>query len=249
MSTEACNEDFVGAGRIGTREMQGGNRAVSLAFSALLHGLALFWLLSLAPLGTGGSQGGLQSGSVSVPISVEIRDAAAPAQQQTAAVPQGDERRPPLNATPLGAEPSAGEPVPDALETKLQALAKLRQPDSDTEIAALTSTLPASSGEGTPGRGLKDFIRAQVERRWNLDLATLGDSEFTVPIHVKMTKDGVVLKAEIVNSSRSNDPAYREIAVSARNAVTLSSPIALPPGNYQDVMDMVLELNPRDTLR
>jgi hypothetical protein len=70
-----------------------------------------------------------------------------------------------------------------------------------------------------------------------------------VPIHVKMAKDGVVLKAEIVESSRSNDPAYREIAVSARNAVTLSSPIALPPGTYQDVMDMVLELNPRDTLR
>jgi hypothetical protein len=241
----------VGAGRIGGHEMQGGNRAVSLAFSALAHGLALFWLLSLAPLGTGGSQGGLQSGSgsVSVPIDVEISDAAAPAQQQTAAMPQGDERRRPSNVTPLGAEPSGGEPVPDALETKLQALAKLRQPDSDTKIATMTSALPGSSGAGTPGRGLKDFIRAQVERRWNLDLATLGDSEFTVPIHVKMTKDGVVLKAEIVNSSRSNDPAYREIAVSARNAVTLSSPIALPPGNYQDVMDMVLELNPRDTLR
>jgi outer membrane biosynthesis protein TonB len=187
---------------------------------------------------------------VSVPIDVEIRDdRPAPAQQQTAAMPQGDERRPPSNTTPLGAEPSAGEPVPDALETKLQALAKLRQPDSDTKIAAMTSNLPGSSGAGTPGQGLKDFIRAQVERRWNLDLASLGDSEFTVAIHVKMTKDGVVLKAEIVNSSRSNDPAYREIAVSARNAVTLSSPIALPPGNYQDVMDMVLELNPRDTLR
>ena len=241
----------MGAGRIGAREMQGGNRAVSLAFSALLHGLALFWLLSLAPLGTGGSGGGLQSrsGSVSVPIDVEIRDAAASAQQQTADMPRGDERRPPSNTTPLGAELSAGEPVPDALETKLQALAKLRQPDSDTKIAAMTSALPGSSGEGTPGRGLQDFIRAQVERRWNLDLATLGDSEFTVPIHVKLTKDGVVLKAEIVESSRSNDPAYREIAVSARNAVTLSSPIALPTGHYQDVMDMVLELNPRDTLR
>jgi hypothetical protein len=242
---------LVGAGRIGAREMQGGNRAVSLAFSALLHGLALFWLLTLAPLGTGGSGGGLQSGSgsVSVPIDVEIRDAAASAQQQTAAMPQGDERRPPSDATPLSAEPPAGEPVPDALETKLQALAKLRQPDSDTKIAAMTSALPGSSGEGTPGRGLQDFIRAQVERRWNLDLATLGDSEFTVPIHVKLTKDGVVLKAEIVEGSRSNDPAYREIAVSARNAVTLSSPIALPTGHYQDVMDMVLELNPRDTLR
>jgi superfamily I DNA/RNA helicase len=31
--------------------------------------------------------------------------------------------------------------------------------------------------------------------------------------------------------------------------VLLSSPISLPPGDYQDVMDMVLYLNPRDALR
>ncbi len=239
----------MGAGRIGAREVQGGNRAVSLAFSALLHGLALFLLLAVAPLGTEGSGGGLQSGSGSVPIDVEIRDTAAPAQQEAAAMPQGDERRPPSNATPLGAEPSAGEPVPDPLETKLQALAKLRQPDTDTQIAAMTSNLPATSGDGTPGRGMKDLIRAQVERRWNLNVASLGDGEFFVPIHVQMTKDGVVIKAEIVDSTRSTDAVYREIAVSARNAVLLASPFALPPGHYQDVIDMVLELNPRDTLR
>jgi hypothetical protein len=173
-----------------------------------------------------------------VPIDVEVRqDTPAPAQPRTAALPQGDVQRSPSTATPHGAAPSTEEPVPDALETKLQALAQLRQPDNDTKIAAMTSDLSAANDAGTPGRGMKDFIRAQVERRWNLDLATLGDSEFSV------------LKAEIVGSARSNDPAYREIAVSARNAVLLSSPIALPPGHYQDVMDMVLELNPRDTLR
>jgi hypothetical protein len=31
--------------------------------------------------------------------------------------------------------------------------------------------------------------------------------------------------------------------------VLLSSPISLPPGDYQDVMDMVLYLNPRDAFR
>jgi hypothetical protein len=31
--------------------------------------------------------------------------------------------------------------------------------------------------------------------------------------------------------------------------VLLSSPIALPAGHYQDVMDMVLYLNPKDALR
>ncbi|MBK5199087.1 MAG: hypothetical protein JJE37_12545 [Methyloceanibacter sp.] len=248
MSTVAGNEDLLVAGRLGAPEKQGGQGAVGFALSAIAHGLVLVLLLVVAPLGTGGSGGGLQSGSV--PIDVEVRqDTPAPAQPRTAALPQGDVQRPPSTATPHGAAPSTEEPVPDALETKLQALAQLRQPDNDTKIAAMTSDLSAANDAGTPGRGMKDFIRAQVERRWNLDLATLGDSEFSVPIHVKLTKDGVVLKAEIVGSARSNDPAYREIAVSARNAVLLSSPIALPPGHYQDVMDMVLELNPRDTLR
>jgi hypothetical protein len=96
---------------------------------------------------------------------------------------------------------------------------------------------------------VKDYIRAQVERRWNLDLATLGNSDLSVPIHVEMTSEGVVLKAEIVESARTSDPAYREIAVSARNAVLLSSPLSLPAGHYQGLMDMVLYLNPRDALR
>ena len=56
---------------------------------------------------------------------------------------------------------------------------------------------------------------------------------------------GVVLKAEIVDTARADDPAYREVAVSARNAVLLSSPLSLPAGHYQGVMDMVLYLNPK----
>jgi len=68
-------------------------------------------------------------------------------------------------------------------------------------------------------------------------------------IHVEMTSEGVVLKAAIVDSGRTNDVAYREVAVSARNAVLLSSPLSLPAGHYQGLMDMVLFLNPRAVLR
>jgi hypothetical protein len=56
-------------------------------------------------------------------------------------------------------------------------------------------------------------------------------------------------RSDIVDSPRANDPMYREVAVSARNAVLLSSPISLPAGHYDHVMDMVLYLNPRDALR
>jgi hypothetical protein len=96
---------------------------------------------------------------------------------------------------------------------------------------------------------VKDYIRAQVERRWNFDLTNLGSNDFAVPIHVEITSAGVVRKAEIVDNPGTDDPIYREVALSARNAVLLSSPISLPAGHYQDVMDMVLYLNPRDALR
>ena len=139
-------------------------------------------------------------------------------------------------------------PRTDALESKLQALAELRQPDNTQSISRLLAANSAGLS-GRPGRGLEDLIRAQIERRWNLDLAALGSGDFSVPIHVEMTSKGVVLKAEIVDSGRTNDPAYREVAVSARNAVLLSSPLSLPAGHYQGLMDMVLFLNPRDALR
>jgi hypothetical protein len=69
-----------------------------------------------------------------------------------------------------------------------------------------------------------------------------------VPIHVEITRDGRVLKAEIADGTQRVDPVYREIAASARNAVLAASPFALPPGRYDDVMEVRLELDPRATL-
>ncbi len=60
----------------------------------------------------------------------------------------------------------------------------------------------------------------------------------------------MVNSAEIVEAQRAaTDRAYRDVAISARNAVLLSSPIALPAGHYESVMTLTLLLNPKDTLR
>jgi hypothetical protein len=105
--------------------------------------------------------------------------------------------------------------------------------------------LPSSaSSAGQAGMyGLKDFILDQVERHWNLNLANLKDADYSVPVRVKIMKTGEVLNAELIGDSRD------EVAISARNAVLASSPLALPAGQYDDVMDMVIYMNPRDTLR
>ena len=172
----------------------------------------------------------------------------------TAALPQPEAAHP-SDATAHGAA-RASEPVADELKAKLEALAKLRQPEAVTpseENGAARPDRVAKNDDIASGLegpfSVKDYIRAQVERRWNPDLANLRNHEVSVPIHVEITSAGVVLKAEIVDTARAADPDFREIAVSARNAVLLSSPIALPAGHYQAVMDMVLYLNPKDALR
>ena len=235
--------------------MQSASRAVGFAFSVILHGLALLLLFVVAQHGTLGSRGGLQF------VPVEIVDigenTTAPAQQHVAALPLQDAAQPPPSEPmPVDVAPIKSPPLTDELETKLQALAQLRQPETDThnEVnGSGISNMLAANDDVTSGLegpySVKDFILAQVERRWNLDVASLGNSQFSVPIHVEITNNGVVIKAEIMDTARFADPAYREIAVSARNAVLLSSPLSLPAGHYQGVMDMVLNLNPRDTLR
>jgi hypothetical protein len=225
---------------------------VGFALSVVLHGIALAFLLVVGVFGTEGSQGGLEI----VPVEVEIapQSATTPAKPRTAALPQPNAAHPP-DPSPDGVARSSA-PDTDALKAKLEALARLRQPDAVTpseENGAARPDRVAKNDDITSGLegpfSVKDYIRAQVERRWNPDPAILRNSEVSVPIHVEITSVGVVLKAEIVDTARAADPDYREIAVSARNAVLLSSPLALPAGHYQDVMDMVLYLNPKDALR
>jgi hypothetical protein len=78
----------------------------------------------------------------------------------------------------------------------------------------------------------------------------LGNKAFSVLIRVEITGAGVVTKADIVRDSRfASDKVYQAMAQSARNAVLLSSPFALPSGHYSDVMELTLSLNTAEALR
>lgn len=173
--------------------------------------------------------------------------------QQTASVRPQTRKAPPPQLIPLPhleqtpAAPEKGiEPVPqppkDELQSRLESFSKLTIP-GDSAVSADGS----GSAYGPSGYDLKDFIRAQVERKWSLDLDALDDRKVTVFIHVVLTPDGVIKKAEIVNDRRS-DAAYHSLAISARNAVLLSSPINLPTGTPAGALDVILNLSPKDTL-
>lgn len=148
----------------------------------------------------------------------------------------------------------APKPAPkDAMEAKLNSLARLAQPQSGSVAAAhnFAATEPGEGGEGEGqlgAYGVRDLVRAQVLRRWSLDLPTLGVRNFSIALRVEMTNRGEVLKADVVDQSRyRTDPIFHEVALSAKNAVILSSPLTLPEGRYADTFAVTLLLNPRDT--
>lgn len=230
-----------------------------IAVSLLLHALIVAALLFT----WGKSQPVQPPNQPFVPVELVARSegpAPQPAQQRAAGVkspePHIMRRASVFHHVPEGVAPSKTTPAPDDLERQLKALSKLRQPN----------TAPLLSGNGgaadVPGNGednfsggngdynSRDIIRAQILRRWNLDLGRLGNRNFVVLIHVLLKRDGTVLEADIVDRQRyTSDAAYRWIALSARNAVLLSSPLALPSGISDDGLDMTLRLNPRDTLQ
>jgi hypothetical protein len=230
---------IVGEGRTGRRT----NLAVGLPCSVALHGLLLLpFVLERDDAAT-----------ISViPVEIVLLADQHAASQPAASAPQSEVG---TTSAPAAVPPgvSSSNERPDDFDLKLQRLAQLRQPGMD-------APLPKGDGSSrvTPMRGyadvgsdlVSDFIRAQVERRWSLDLAGVGNRNLSVLIRIEITGAGVVTKADIVKDSHSAaDKTYQDIARSARNAVLLSSPFALPPGRYSDALELTLSLNTRDALR
>lgn len=226
------------------------------AGSFLLHGLILLLILFFVPRSFPPPQP--PSRIVSVEVVRLGPETVAPPAPQKAVVPQQRAARIPVPRTsspkPAAVGPKVA-PVADEMEAKLRGLARLRQPDAplhapdNAQEADTDATSDGIAGDRA-AYSLRDYIRAQVERRWSLNLALLGNRNLTILLRVEITSNGIVRKSEIVDQSRfKTDAVYHEIALSARNAVLLSSPLTLPAGDYKPVMDVTLNLNPRDTLK
>jgi outer membrane biosynthesis protein TonB len=148
----------------------------------------------------------------------------------------------------------------ETLSVRLQQLARLRQPDSPKQpdpapqTGSGLSNLDATSARAAPARDatyrVKDFIRAQVQRRWYMDRAAIKRRDWVVAIHIHIEPNGRVSAADIVDDARVPlDSAYRGFALSARNAVLLSSPLAIPPGTYDIAKDIVIDFEAKQVLQ
>jgi hypothetical protein len=221
--------------------------------SLLLHGLAalliLFFLIR-------GEQQVAQKPTPFVPVDVVPLgpETSAPPAPKHAVIPQQRASRGPQGSPkPEGVSPHGTKPLPDDLTLKLKNLSKLRAPNSDLKIDNDGTANETASDDGASGAAaysVKDYIRAQVLRRWSLDLEKLGKRNFIIPLHIDVSGRGFVTAVAFVEQQRfKTDALYRDIAISARNAVLLSSPIKLPDGQFSDGLSVTLYLNPRDTQR
>jgi hypothetical protein len=227
------------------------------ACSLLLHGLfglLIFWLI-LRPV-----QQPQQSLARFLPIDLvqPAPQSTSPPQPLKAPVPREARSRPAREVpssphAPVALSPSRKQPPPDALEIRLRQLARLRQPDStiphpDNGASDEAATSDSAAPGAMAAYHVRDFLQAQVERRWNLDLKHARN--VTILIHVVVARDGTIDHADIVDRARyASDAAWRSLALSARNAVLLSSPLDLPSGYKAGPIDATLALNPKDVMR
>jgi hypothetical protein len=192
-------------------------------------------------------------------VPVEIvqlsEETTAPAAISHAAVPQDQAAKGALSAPrPEGVAPNKTHEPRDELDIKLKKLAQLRQPASDLKIDnEATSDVTATSNDTNTGPavyGIRDYVRSQILRHWVYDFHKLGGRNVIIPLHVELTGQGIIIQVEIMDEQRyATDPLYRDIAISARNAALLSSPIKLPYDTSWNRMDFTFHLSPRNALR
>lgn len=153
-------------------------------------------------------------------------------------------------ATPTPAEIGAKPHAPSAKPTgQPQARRVVRPHESREQSAAAGAGSAGGAGSGGPF-DIRDFLRAQIERRWEFDVGQLGQSDFVVGLHLRLDPDGAIRTADIVGDPRyQTSPSFKAAADSARRAALVASPFQIPAGKYGVVDDVTVELSPRDALQ
>lgn len=98
---------------------------------------------------------------------------------------------------------------------------------------------------GTGTTSLEDFIRVQITRRWQIDP---NAPDVHVSLRILIDRNGNVLAA-VPADDGGQDRVYRALALSARNAALLSSPLQFPRGTMAIAGELVVDLSTREARR
>ena len=216
--------------------------------SLVLHGLLLLVALWYVQSRTQLTETSFKSLPVELVIGGSMEQGASTA---PAARLQRAPARPESAPRPEGVSPKGVEQPEDELSAKLRALAQLKSADSPLPNADV-STMPGGGGggEGEGNYALKDFIRAQILRRWLPDLSIAGARDMPVAIRIRLLKTGVIEDVVLLDQTRMHtDKAFRDMALSARDAALLASPIQIPNMRLEHNQTLTIVLEPKAVLR
>ncbi len=216
------------------------------ALSLLLHGLML--LLAIAYLAHRPAMKPVSFHSL--PVEIVIGRASTPGPSATETSRRASQARAQQQTAPRkeGISPKGTRQPEDELSAKLRALAQLHQPDDGG--AAAVSSAGGGHGSGAGAYTLRDFVRAQILRRWLPDLAAGQRRDLPVTLRVRLLSSGIIDDVTIQDAARmKTDAAFHDMALSARDAAILASPLDLPPGSYPRVQTLTIILDPKAVLK
>lgn len=129
---------------------------------------------------------------------------------------------------------------------------KETEPPPSTDLsrlaAAIDRTAPRRMTDQPLTMSEEDALRRQIERCWSVPAGAKDAQNLVVEIKVRLNRDGSVIEASPVQSSRMADPFYRIAAESAVRAVLRCQPLNVPRDKYSVWKEMTLTFNPKDLL-
>ena len=98
----------------------------------------------------------------------------------------------------------------------------------------------------------EDALKAQIFGCWSLPLGLPYQKNLLVRIKLKLKPDGTVLRSEILDHARMNQPGqgfYRVLAESALRAIRICQPLRVPPTGYEKWKDLQLNFDANEMLK
>ena len=98
----------------------------------------------------------------------------------------------------------------------------------------------------------EDALKAQIFGCWSLPLGLPYHKNLLVRIKLKLKPDGTVLRSEILDHARMNQPGqgfYRVLAESALRAIRICQPLRVPPTGYEKWKDLQLNFDANEMLK
>ena len=98
----------------------------------------------------------------------------------------------------------------------------------------------------------EDALKAQIFGCWSLPLGLPYQKNLLVRIKLRLKPDGTVLRSEILDHARMNQPGqgfYKVLAESALRAIRICQPLRVPPTGYEKWKDLQLNFDANEMLK